>query len=93
LQHLDDAVDFFDTRDAAESRLATAAFLLVLTSMLPESFLPPLIRKLILPAWFSDTISLESTSLIRASISREMFWPPFSIRLMALWLVSSASAS
>ena len=30
---------------------------------------------------------------MRASISSERFWWPFSIRLIALWLVLSSSAS
>ena len=77
---------------AAHSR-PTAAFLLVFTSISPWSSLPPLMRKLVLPDLFSRTISLESTSPIRAIISRLIFCPPFSMRLTALWLVPRAVAS
>ena len=72
---------------------ATAAFLLVLTVISPESCVPPCTAKLILPAWFSFTIGRANTSPMRAIISRLIFCPPFSMRLMADWLVPSASAS
>ena len=39
------------------------------------------------------TISESRAAPIRASISSERFWWPFSIRLIALWLVASSSAS
>ena len=79
-------------RRLAQSR-ATAAFLLVFTSISPWSELPPLMTKFVLPALLMRTISLLSTSPMRAIISRLMFWPPFSMRLMADWLVPSAVAS
>ena len=79
------------------SRLAhsnpTAAFLLVLISISPCSSRPPLMRKLVLPELLIRTISLDNTSPIRAIISRLIFCLPFSIRLIADWLVPSSSAS
>ena len=75
----------------AHSR-ATPAFLEVLTSISPESVVGPVIRRWVGPAP-SATISESRAEPIRATISRERFWWPFSIRLTALWLVLSRSAS
>ena len=66
----------------AQSR-ATPAFLDVLTSMLPERVVGPVTRRCTGPAP-SATISESSAAPMRASISRERFWWPFSIRLTAL---------
>ena len=71
---------------------ATPAFLDVLTSMLPESVVGPVTRRWVGPAP-SATISESRAAPMRASISSERFWWPFSIRLIALWLVDSSSAS
>ncbi len=76
----------------AQSR-ATAAFLLVLTGIEPESLRPPTIRRCWGPLWPSETNSLSSFSPTRASISRERFCLPCSMRATALWLVPSRSAS
>ena len=75
----------------AHSR-ATPAFLEVLTSIEPESVVGPLTRRWVGPAP-SATISESSAEPIRASISSERFWWPFSMRLIALWLVPRSSAS
>lgn len=64
-------------------RRPTAAFLLVLTSIVPESSLPPLMRKLSEPSVLTDKILELRTSLMRPTMSREMFCLPFSMRLMA----------
>ena len=71
---------------------ATPAFFDVLTSIAPDSVVGPCTRRWVGPAP-SATISESRASPIRASISRERFWWPFSIRLIALWLVLSRSAS
>ena len=71
---------------------ATPAFLEVFTSMLPESVVGPETRRWVGPAPRA-TISESSAAPMRASISSERFWWPFSIRLMALWLVERSSAS
>ena len=71
---------------------ATPAFLEVLTSMVPDSVVGPVTRRCVGPAP-SATISESSAAPMRASISRERFWWPFSMRLIALWLVPSVSAS
>ncbi len=71
---------------------ATPAFLEVLTSMLPESVVGPVMRRCVGPAP-SATISESSAAPMRASISSERFCWPFSMRLIALWLVLSRSAS
>ncbi len=71
---------------------ATPAFLEVFTSMLPVSVVGPLTRRCVGPAPRA-TISESSAAPMRASISRERFWWPFSMRLIALWLVESSSAS
>ena len=63
---------------------ATQAFLLVLTSMLPESLRPPTTRRCMGPEYPRETISLSSASEMRAIISRLMFWLPRSMRLTAL---------
>ncbi len=76
----------------AAHRRATAAFLEVLTSMVPESCLPPSTRKWVGWEWPRETNSLSSASPMRASISRLRFWPPCSMRAMALWEVASSSA-
>ena len=60
--------------------------------MLPESVVGPVTRRWVGPAPRA-TISESSAEPMRASISRERFWWPFSIRLIALWLVDSRSAS
>ena len=72
---------------------ATAAFLLVLTSMAPDRGAPPWTRRCIGPDAPSETISLSSAEPIRASISRLRFWCPRSMRFTALWLVPSTRAS
>ncbi len=74
---------------------ATAAFLLEFTAMEPLSFRPPCTRRCErcgAPPPI-DTICWSSASLIRVSISSDRFWPPCSMRLMALWLVPTRSAS
>ncbi len=71
---------------------ATPAFFEVLTSMLPDSVVGPLTRRCIGPPPMLTNGS-SSASPIRASISRETFWCPRSIRFTALWLVFSTSAS
>ena len=71
---------------------ATPAFLEVLTSIVPDSVVGPVTRRWVGPAP-SATISESSAAPMRASISRVRFWWPFSIRLIALWLVRSCSAS
>ena len=79
----------------AHSR-ATAAFLLVLTSMAPESGRPPSIRRWTAPStpdFAKETNSVSSASLIFASESRVRFCFPDSIRVTAPWLVSSTAAS
>ncbi len=76
----------------AHSR-ATAAFLLVLTGIDPDSLRPPTIRRCCGPLWPSETNSLSSFSPTRASISSERFCLPCSMRATALWLVPSRSAS
>ena len=78
-------------RSAAHSR-ATPAFLEVFTSMLPESVVGPVTRRCVGPAP-SWTMGLSRASPIRAIISKVRFWWPRSIRLTALWLVLSTSAS
>ena len=60
--------------------------------MLPDSVVGPVTRRWVGPAP-SATISESRAAPIRASISSERFWWPFSIRLIALWLVDSSSAS
>ena len=75
----------------AQSR-ATPAFFDVFTAMEPESVVGPLTRRCTGPAPRA-TISESSAAPILASISRERFWWPFSMRLMALWLVARVSAS
>ena len=75
----------------AQSR-ATPAFLEVLTSMEPESVVGPVIRRCTGPAP-SATISESRAAPMRASISSERFWWPFSMRFTALWLVANRSAS
>ena len=60
--------------------------------MVPDSVVGPVTRRWVGPAP-SATISESSAAPMRASISRERFWCPFSIRLIALWLVASSSAS
>ncbi len=72
---------------------ATPAFLLDFTLMLPDNRVPPATRRCSGPDLPSETISESSAVLIRLSISRLRFWLPCSIRLIALWLVPSASAS
>ena len=72
---------------------ATPAFLLVLTSISPDSSVPPATRRWLGPDVPRVTISESRASPIRASISRLRFCPPFSIRLTALWLVPSSVAS
>ena len=67
---------------------ATPAFLEVLTSIEPDSVVGPVTRRWVGPAPRA-TISESRAAPMRASISRERFWWPFSIRLTALWLVSS----
>ena len=76
----------------AHSR-ATAAFLDVLTSICPCSFVPPTMRRWVGPEWPRLTNSLSSASPIRASISRLRFCWPCSIRATALWLVARLRAS
>ena len=74
---------------------ATPAFFEVLTSMLPLSVVGPVTRRCVGPCGGGPnvTISDSSASPIRATISRVMFWCPRSMRLTALWLVASTSAS
>ena len=55
--------------------------------MLPESVVGPVTRRCAGPAPRA-TISESRAAPMRASISRERFWWPFSIRLTALWLVA-----
>ena len=74
-------------------RRATAAFLLVLTGIEPDSFWPPTIRRCWGPLWPRETNSLSSFSPTRASISKDRFCLPCSMRATALWLVPSRSAS
>ena len=69
-------------RSEAQSS-ATPAFLEVLTVMLPERVVGPVTRRWVGPAPRA-TISESSAEPIRASISSDRFWWPFSIRLMAL---------
>ncbi len=76
----------------AHSR-ATAAFLLVLTSIAPDSLVPPTMRRCCGPEWPSETNSESRLSPMRASISRLRFCLPCSMRATALWLVPSDSAS
>ena len=74
-------------------RSATAAFLLVLTSMEPESFVPPSIRRCCGPEVPSETNWESRFSPMRDSISRLRFCLPCSMRATALWLVPRSSAS
>ncbi len=71
---------------------ATPAFFDVFTSIDPDRRVGPVTRRWVGPAP-SATISESSAEPMRASMSRERFWCPFSIRLIALWLVLSRSAS
>ncbi len=71
---------------------ATPAFFEDLTSMLPDSVVGPMTRRCAGPPP-RETISESSASPMRASISRLRFWWPRSMRLTALWLVFSTSAS
>ena len=65
---------------------ATPAFFDVLTSIDPDSVVAPMTRRWVGPAP-SETISESSASPMRASMSRDRFWCPCSMRLIALWLV------
>ena len=67
----------------AHSR-ATAAFLLVLTSIAPDSLVPPTIRRCWTREWPTETNSESRLAPIRASISRLRFCLPCSIRATAL---------
>ena len=67
---------------------ATPAFLEVLTSIEPRSVVGPVTRRCVGP-WPMLTIGESSASPMRASISRDRFWWPRSMRLTALWLVPS----
>ena len=78
------------SREAQSS--ATPAFFDDFTSMLPDRVVGPMTRRWLGPAP-RDTISESSASPMRAIISRERFWWPRSMRLTALWLVPSRSAS
>ena len=71
---------------------ATPAFLDVFTSIEPCSVVGPVTRRWVGPEPML-TSGESSASPILASISRERFWWPRSIRLTALWLVPSTSAS
>ena len=71
---------------------ATPAFLEVLTSIAPDSVVPPTTRRCCGPAAEGDDLGVEASPM-RASISRVRFCWPFSIRLTALWLVPNDSAS
>ena len=67
----------------AHSR-ATAAFLEVLTSMAPDNFAPPTIRRCCGREFPRVTNSRSKASPMRASISSDKFWWPCSIRATAL---------
>ena len=71
---------------------ATPAFFEDLTSMLPESVVGPVTRRWVGPVP-KVTISESRAAPMRATMSRVRFWWPFSMRLTALWLVLSTSAS
>ena len=75
----------------AQSR-ATPAFFDVFTSISPERVVGPVIRRWVGPAP-SATISESRAEPMRATISSERFWWPFSMRFTALWLVWRRSAS
>ena len=81
---------------SAAHRRATPAFLLDFTSMLPDNVVPPCTRRWLGPAdgpTLTLTRSESSAEPMRASMSSVRFWAPFSMRLIALWLVFSRSAS
>ena len=52
-----------------------------------------LVDELLAVAKIHTLVAYEHAEPMRASMSRERFWWPFSIRLIALWLVRSSSAS
>ena len=66
---------------------ATPAFFEDFTSIDPRSVVGPVTRRWVGP-WPMLTSGESSASPIRASISRERFWWPRSIRFTALWLVA-----
>ena len=103
VEHLEQPVDLLDPGDLAQRGAAAVeqrgaqqrdAGVLRRSSRRcePDSVVGPVTRRCVGPAP-SETISESRASPIRASISRERFWWPFSIRLTALWLVPSTSAS
>ena len=70
---------------------ATPAFFDVFTAMVPDSVVGPVTRRWAGPAP-RETISESRDAPMRASISSVRFWWPFSMRLIADWLVLSWSA-
>ena len=103
VQHLEEPVDLLDAGDLAQRGAALVeqggaqqrdagvlGRLDVDASRTASS--GPVTRRCVGPAPRA-TISESSAAPMRASISRVRFWWPFSMRLTALWLVLSSSAS